>query len=72
MKSRYIGSVVIVIIGATIGMTLAYFFAGSVNADNLVSGAILVGSIGLYFGVSAAAPAGGPNPGRQNGIGGMG
>ncbi len=34
MKSRYIGSVVIVIIGATIGMILAYFSTGSVDAVN--------------------------------------
>ena len=72
MKSKCISCVVIAIIGATIGMILAYFFVNSVNADNFVSGAILGGSIGLYFGVSAAVPAGDPNSCRQSGIGGMG
>ncbi len=72
MKSKFISSAVIAIIGATIGVTPAYFFADSVNADNLFSGAILGGSIGLYFGISAAVPAGDPNSCRQSGIGGMG
>mgnify|MGYP001372664602 CR=1 FL=1 len=62
MKSRYISSVVIAIIGASISTTLPYFFADSVNADHLVSGAILEGSIGLYFGISAGRPTSGRQP----------
>ncbi len=68
MKSTCISCVVI---GATIGMILAYFFAGSVNTSNLASGALLGGLTGLCLGVLAAVPAGPTSP-RQSGMGGMG
>ena len=69
MKSKCISCVVIAIVGATIGMIVAYFFTGSVNTSNLASGALLGGLVGLYLGVLAAVQAGGPNSGRRGGMG---
>ena len=55
MKSRYVISIVI---GATIGMIIAYIIAGAVNATNLTSGAIVGGLIGLCFTALATLTAG--------------
>ncbi len=50
--SGYIGSLVIIIIGAVIGMALAYFATGSIG-----SGVVFGGLAGLYFAIAAAMPA---------------
>ncbi len=63
MKFRYI---IGVIIGATIGMILVYFSTGSIGAGNLLVGAVIGALVGLNF---AFVPAGGPNSGRQSGMG---
>ena len=66
MQSRY---VIGIVIGATIGMILAYIFVDAVNAGNLTSGAILGGLIGLYFTVLATLSVGGATSDRQPGMG---
>ncbi len=68
--SKCISCVVTTIIGAAIGMTLAYFFSDSANVTSLASGAQLGGLIGLYIGVSSLVPASDLPLGRQRGIGG--
>ncbi len=49
--SNYMVGLVIVIIGATVGMVLAYFSIGSIG-----SGAVFGGLIGLYFAIATALP----------------
>lgn len=72
MKSMCMSCAVTAIIGATIGLTLAYFFSGSVNVTSLASGALLGGLIGLYIGVSAAVPLGGSPRNKRSGLGSTG
>lgn len=54
--SKYLSWIFSAILGAGIGLTLAYFFSGSTDTTSLASGALLGGLIGLYIGVSAAVP----------------
>ncbi len=51
MRSNYIAGAVIVVVGATIGMTLTYFTLGSPGG-----GALFGGLVGLYFAVMPTQP----------------
>ena len=57
-----------VVIGAIIGTTLAYFIAGSANTGSLTTGALFGGLIGP----SLVVLAGDPNADGRNDIGGGG
>ncbi len=56
MISKYLSWIFTTLIGAAIGLTLAYFFSGSTDITSLASGSLLGGLIGLYIGVSASVP----------------
>ena len=62
MKS---GHIVGVIVGAAVGMALAYFGSGSMGLGNLLVGALIGAVVGLFL-VSGAAAS---TSGEQSGMG---
>ncbi len=64
MKFRHISGLVIVIIGAVIGMVMAYFITSSIGA-----GAVLGALVGLFITTSGAVPVRRPNSGGEFGTG---
>ncbi len=69
MKFRYTHSAAVILIGAVIGMTLAYFGTGSVDASSLSAGAVLGALTGLSLALLAGVPSGGPTSGWHSGMG---